>query len=147
MLNVRRSLRRRGTHLLSLWTRRQSDEAIERRLALPVVQRGLFTAMARSFEPKMAFGFQGEIQYELRYPATAAPPAVWTIEVRDSRASARPGPAGAPAVVVRIAAAALIRLASGDNPGVVLLDGQVDIEGDLGVAMRLVEMFGGPSPY
>ncbi len=145
--DARAAARRRGTRLLGRWARGRSDEQIEKRFASRVVQRGLYTGMAASFNPAMAFGFQGEIQHELRFPRTGAPTGVWTIEVRDGRARARSGPARSPAVTLEIAAAALVRLASGDNPAVVLMDGQIDIKGDLGVAMRLVEMFGGPSPY
>lgn len=145
--DARSSLRRRGSHVLARWARGRSDGQIERRFASGLVQRGLYSAMAASFNPKMSFGFEGEIQHELRFPETGARTGVWTIEVRDGRATARSGPARSPAVTLEIAAAALVRLAAGENPAVVLLDGQIDIKGDIGVAMRLIEMFGGPSPY
>ncbi|MGH2725411.1 MAG: SCP2 sterol-binding domain-containing protein, partial [Actinomycetota bacterium] len=145
--DARVATRRRGSRVLGRWARGRTDAEIEKRFASGLVQRGLYTAMAASFNPKMAFGFQGEIQHELQFPKTGAGTGVWTIEVRDGRASARSGPARSPAVTLQIAAAALVRLAAGDNPAVVLMDGQIDVKGDLGVAMRLVEMFGGPSPY
>ncbi|MEX2554879.1 MAG: LLM class flavin-dependent oxidoreductase [Actinomycetota bacterium] len=145
--DARASARRRGSKVLGHWAGRRSDAQIEKRFASGLVQRGLYTAMAASFNPTMSFGFEGEIQHELKFPATGGDTAVWTIEVRDGKATARSGPARSPAVTLQIAAGALVRLAAGENPAVVLLDGQIDVKGDIGVAMRLVEMFGGASPY
>ena len=62
-------------------------------------------------------------------------------------ASARRGAASDPAVTLRIPTADFLRLAAGANPGAVLLEGRMEVDGDFGVAGRLVEMFGGPSPY
>jgi hypothetical protein len=41
----------------------------------------------------------------------------------------------------------VMRTAGGANPGAVLMESNIEVEGDIEVAMRLVEMFGGPSPY
>jgi hypothetical protein len=95
----------------------------------------------------MAFGFEGEIQYELTSHGNGNEPDRWTIEVRDGKAAAKRGPAGEPAVTLRIPSADLLRLAAGANPGAVLLAGRASVHGDLNVAMRLPEMFGAPSPY
>jgi len=144
---VRSTIRRRGSHALGRWSRGKTDADIEKRFSSKLVQRGLYTAMAGSFNPKMAFGFEGEIQHELRFPATGSETAVWTIEVAGTKATARSGPARSPAVTLQIGAASLVKLAAGENPAIVLMEGQLDIKGDIGVAMRLPEMFGGTSPY
>ncbi len=126
----------------------QPDHQIERRFGSPLVQRALFTAMASSFESRYAFGFEGEIQYEVASARNGDQPERWTIEIRGQRASAHRGPARDPAVTVRVHAADLLRLASGTaNPGAMLLQGRTEVEGDFSVAMRLPEMFGAPSPY
>ena len=144
---ARVTLRRRGSKALGRWARGKSDAQIEKRFSSSLVQRGLYTAMAASFNPKMAFGFEGEIQHELRFPATGGETATWTIEVKGKKASARPGPARSPIVTLQIAAAAIVKLAAGENPANVLMEGQLDIKGDIAVAMRLPEMFGQASPY
>ena len=48
-----------------------SDEQLERRFGSDFAQRAIFTGMARQFEPKFAYGFEGDIvAYELS-PITA----------------------------------------------------------------------------
>jgi alkyl sulfatase BDS1-like metallo-beta-lactamase superfamily hydrolase len=132
---------------LAKLVRGRSDRDLERRFGSRVAQQVFFAGMARSFRPRYAFGFQGEIQYELtsKNGGRVRP---WTISIRDNRASARPGSAADPAVTVRVPTAELMRLAAGTtNPGAAVLQGKIEIKGDYSVAMRLVEMFGGPSPY
>jgi putative sterol carrier protein len=56
---------------------------------------------------------------------------------------ARPGPAAAPALVLRMSVADFVRMAGGDlDPGKALLTGRLDLEGDFDVAGRLGDMFG-----
>lgn len=148
MKTVRADARRRGRRTLARLVRGRSDAQIERRFGNPLVQRALFEGMARSFEPRYAFGFEGEIQYELTSSRDGADPARWTIHVTGRAARARRGAARDPAVTVRAPTAELLRLAAGTaHPGAALLRGDIEIEGDFDVARRLVEMFGGPSPY
>ncbi len=91
---ARTQIRRRGSKGLARWARGKTDHQIEKRFSSKVVQRGLYTAMAASFNPKMAFGFEGEVQHELRFPATGGETAVWTIEVdrEQSHRAKGPGP-------------------------------------------------------
>lgn len=144
---ARRTLRRRGTEVLARAVDGRPDEQLDRGMRLPLAQRALFTAMAQSYEPRMAFGFEGEIEYQLTSSANGGDPQRWTIAVRDGRATARPGKARKPAVTLRMPGANLLRLAAGANPGAVLLAGGVEVKGDFNVATRLPEMFGAPSPY
>ena len=111
----------------------------------------MLTGMARSFEPSMAFGFEGEIEYELTRAATGNGDGAhgdrWTIRVDGARASLVPGPGADPAVRVRMQLVDFVRIAAGESPASAFFDGRVDIQGDLSVARRLAEMFGGQSPY
>ena len=68
-----------------------SDEQLERRFGSRLAQRAIFTGMARQFEPRFAFGFEGDIAYELEHVGNGAPPARWVMRVKDGAASARPG--------------------------------------------------------
>ena len=145
---VRTTARRRAQRELGRWTRSRSDEQIEKRFGSKVAQRAIFSGMARAFEPSMAFGFEGELQFVMARPATGGPTQAWTITVTDSKAVAHARPAADPRVTLRAGVADFVRIATGEaNPGALLLDGKLEVEGDLDLAPRLSEMFGGPSPY
>jgi alkanesulfonate monooxygenase SsuD/methylene tetrahydromethanopterin reductase-like flavin-dependent oxidoreductase (luciferase family) len=145
---ARRELRRRGQGLLERLVDGASDRQLERRFGSPLALRAMFTAMASAFEPRLAFGFRGDITYELGLRQDGAVPATWTITVSDGRAAARPGDSPDAAVRVRMAVADFARVAAGELPPArALLEGRTTVEGDLAVAGRLSEMFGGPSPY
>ncbi|WP_067832538.1 SCP2 sterol-binding domain-containing protein, partial [Actinomadura kijaniata] len=122
-----------------------SDERIERRFGTRA-QRVFFAGMARAFDPAMAGGFEGELMFRLtRRDGTATE---WTIRVADGRARSRPGPAREPALTVTAATADFLRVLAGDaNPATLLMDGRLKLRGDVELAPRLSEMFGGPSPY
>ncbi len=146
--SARAAARRRAQRELARWTRSRSDEQIERRFGSKVAQRAIFTGMARSFEPSAAFGFEGELQFVLAAPATGGATRAWTIAVTDSKAVARAREATDPRVTLRAGVADFVRIATGEaNPGALLLEGKLEVEGDLSIAPRLSEMFGGPSPY
>jgi alkanesulfonate monooxygenase SsuD/methylene tetrahydromethanopterin reductase-like flavin-dependent oxidoreductase (luciferase family) len=131
-----------------------SDHEVERRFSSLAAQRALLGAMARSFDPQMAFGFEGDIEYELTRdqsrngdgagPATADR---WTIRIAGERARLIRGGGPEPAVRLRIGLADFVRIAAGGSAAPAFLEGRVELEGDLAVARRLSEMFGGPSPY
>jgi hypothetical protein len=144
---ARRTVRRRGERALGRAVARLSDSQLELLMGWPVPRWVLFEAMALSFRPRMAFGFEGEIQYELTTSGNGRAPDPWTIVISDGRARARRGAASDAAVTLRIGVVDLLGLAAGANPGAALLDGRASVEGDLNVAMRLPEMFGAPSPY
>lgn len=123
-----------------------SDAQLERYLGSRAVQRVLFTAMARSYDPALAPQFAGTVSYELR--SASGEPGNWTIEVRDGRAAARAGGAPDPAVQVRISVADFARLAAGSvTPVKLLIEDRIVVEGDPDLGLRVGEMFGGPSPY
>jgi predicted lipid carrier protein YhbT len=110
----------------------------------------MLTALARSFQPRMAFGFQGEIQFEFIHIGDEHLRAAdwWTIRVRSDRAVARRRIAEDPAVSLHISLPDFVRIVSGVvNPVTVWFENNVQIEGDVILGARLVELFGGVSPF
>jgi hypothetical protein len=143
---VKRSLERQGQEALVWLVRGASDEQLERRFGNQVAQRAIFTGMARQFEPKFAFGFDGDILYELEHHrANGQPPSRWTVRVGDGRATAAPAPAGdgKAAVTFRLSVPDWARVITEQvDPQELLFSGRFHVEGDLSVAMRVPEMFG-----
>jgi alkanesulfonate monooxygenase SsuD/methylene tetrahydromethanopterin reductase-like flavin-dependent oxidoreductase (luciferase family)/putative sterol carrier protein len=142
---TRAIVRRQGLRGLAGLVGNRSDAELGRRFG-PLAQRAVFTAMARSFDPQVAHGFEGELEFRLTRPGGV--PSVWTIEIRDRRAQAHHGPAREPALAVATSAADYLRLLAGStSPAKLLMTGAITLSGDLELAPRLGEMFGGPSPY
>jgi alkanesulfonate monooxygenase SsuD/methylene tetrahydromethanopterin reductase-like flavin-dependent oxidoreductase (luciferase family) len=125
---------------------RASGPAIERVFGKPSAQRALFGVMARGFDPRKAGGFRGSVVYELSLADGTR--RAWTIKVGDSRARVREGAAAGAAVVIRLPLADFVKIITNAEPFYpLILDGRMKMEGDLSVAFRLAEMFGGRSPY
>jgi len=148
---LREGMRRQVQRALARFVDGASDADVERRFGSQAVQRALLTGMARSFDPAMAFGCEGDIEYELtrRADGDGAGPGGdrWTIRVADGKARLVPGPGNDPALSLRMGLVDFVRIAAGDSPAPAFLEGRVEMEGDLSVARRMAEMFGGPSPY
>ena len=148
---LRHGVRRQGRRALSRFVDGASDPELERRFGSQPAQRALLVGMARSFDPSMAFGFEGDIEYELsrRRDGDGAGPARPTGGRSGSPATGRgcfPG-RGPIRLTVRIDLVDFVRIAAGESPMPAFLDGRIDLEGDLALARRMAEMFGGPSPY
>jgi alkanesulfonate monooxygenase SsuD/methylene tetrahydromethanopterin reductase-like flavin-dependent oxidoreductase (luciferase family) len=140
---ARSSLQRRGQEALARLVRGATDEQLERRFGSGLAQRAIFTGMARQFEPRFAFGFEGDIAYELAHHGNSKPPAEWTVRVRDGAATALPGLNGTPAVTFRLTVPDFARLVAEEvDPQELLFAGRFEIEGDLTLAARVPEMFG-----
>jgi ubiquinone biosynthesis protein UbiJ len=104
--------------------------------------------MARQFDPKFAFGFEGDIVYELSRTTNGRPPDRWTIRVAGDSAEALPGADGNAAVTLRLSVADFARVAAEEvDAQELIFSGRFDIEGDLHVAGQLQEMFGGPARF
>ena len=149
---LRGGVRRQAQRALGRFVVGASDAQIERRFGSRAAQQALLTGMARSFDPTMAFGFEGDIEYQLTRGsdgdgAGAAGGARWTIRVSRERAQVVPGSGTDPSVMLRISLVDFVRIAAGESPAPAFLEGRVELEGDLSVARRMGEMFGGPSPY
>ena len=135
-------MRERRQDVFSAVIRRAGDGRLDRLLG-PRGLRVLFGEMVRRFEPEAAQGFAGDILYELE----AADGAVhrWTVTIAGDRARARPGTSEDPTVRLRTSVTDFARIAAGElDAGEALLEGRLDVFGDVAVAARLGEMFGQP---
>jgi alkanesulfonate monooxygenase SsuD/methylene tetrahydromethanopterin reductase-like flavin-dependent oxidoreductase (luciferase family)/putative sterol carrier protein len=125
--------------------RGRSDSLLERTIGSGPGLRVVFKAMEQAFVPERAQGFEGEILYAL---TTSNGTRHWTVTIEDGRARAEQREAEEPAVVVSTSLPAFVRLAAREvNPARLMLDGELEIRGDFGVAGRLGEMFGGESQW
>ncbi|XRQ05657.1 LLM class flavin-dependent oxidoreductase [Actinomadura welshii] len=122
----------------------RSDAQLERRFGAGA-QRVFFAGMARAYDPSAAGGFTGELEFRL---TRAGGGTTWTLDIGETRARARQGPAKDPSLTLTMATADFLRILAGDaNPASLLMDGRLQLRGDFELAPRLSEMFGGPSPY
>jgi alkanesulfonate monooxygenase SsuD/methylene tetrahydromethanopterin reductase-like flavin-dependent oxidoreductase (luciferase family) len=146
--SLRDRLRAVGQEAVARLVRGASDEQLERRFGSDLAQRAIFTGMAKQFEPKFAFGFEGDIAYELSHHGNGKPASRWTVRVRDGAASVVPGMAPEPAVTFKLSVPDFARLlAEQADPQELLFAGRFGIEGDLTLATRVPEMFGGPPRF
>lgn len=150
---VKAAARKRGEAVLSKTVAGRSDRQLQRLFGSSAAQRVIFTAMARQFNPEMAFGFKGDIVYELTDHSDngGTPDASrWRLKIDERKASASRanGRAADPAVTVKIAVPDFARVIAGEvDPLAMMLEDRMEVAGDLTVASRMIEMFGGPSPY
>lgn len=127
-----------------------SDEELVRRFGSPLAQRAIFGGMARSFQPAMAFGFEGEICFELRIPlddGAVVSSEWWTIEVRGRKSAARRGRAPSPVVAIRVDLPDFIRMSAGEPPLDAIVDGRIQFEGDPFALLQTSAMFGAVEPF
>ncbi len=140
---ARRAVQRQTQEVMVRLVRGASDEQLERRFGNRLAQRAIFTGMARQFEPRFAFGFEGDIAYELGPVEGGAPPSRWVMRVKDGAASAVAGSNGSAAVTFRLSVPDFARLvAEVADPQELLFSGRFQVEGDLALAARVPEMFG-----
>jgi alkanesulfonate monooxygenase SsuD/methylene tetrahydromethanopterin reductase-like flavin-dependent oxidoreductase (luciferase family) len=138
-----RSLRKGGQEALARLVRGASDRQLERRFGGARVQRAIFEGMARQFEPKFAFGFEGDIAYVLTQHENGSPPSHWTVRVKDGAARVLPGVNASPAITFTLGVSDWVRLIAEEaDPQELLFSGRFDVEGDLSLATRVPEMFG-----
>ncbi|HUI60500.1 MAG TPA: LLM class flavin-dependent oxidoreductase [Steroidobacteraceae bacterium] len=144
--NVRDSAREQAMLGAERLVLRTSDTRIERYFANTAAQRAMFGLMTRGFDPRKAGGFTGTVVYKL-FQGDGAEHA-WTIEIVDNRARARPGAAADAALVIRLPLVDFVKIITNvEYFYPLILDGRMTIEGDLNLAFRLGEMFGGRSTY
>jgi hypothetical protein len=140
---ARHSLQVARQEALARLVRGASDEQLERRFGNAFAQRAIFSAMARQFEPRFAFGFEGDIAYELEHHGNSTPPSRWTVRVQDGAATAIPEVNASPAITFRLSVPDWARLIAEEaDPQDLLFSGRFDVEGDLALATRVPEMFG-----
>jgi putative sterol carrier protein len=105
----------------------------------------IFRGMEKAFRPDRAFGFSGEIEYNLRTNGSVKK---WAVRVADGKASVREGAAEKPRLLMKMSAPTFARLSTGElQPVTAVLEGKLEAEGELRLMNRIGEMFGGPSNY
>jgi alkanesulfonate monooxygenase SsuD/methylene tetrahydromethanopterin reductase-like flavin-dependent oxidoreductase (luciferase family) len=145
---ARHAVQKQGAEVLKRLVRGASDEQLERRFGNQIAQRALFGGMARQFDPKFAFGFEGDIVYELSHHANGRPADRWTVRVKGDSAEAIPGGNGEAAVTFKLTVADFARLAAEEaDPQELIFTDRFGIEGDLHIAAQTAEMFGGPARF
>jgi alkanesulfonate monooxygenase SsuD/methylene tetrahydromethanopterin reductase-like flavin-dependent oxidoreductase (luciferase family) len=148
---VREPLRHRGEAGLRRMADRVPDSALEQIFAGKAAQRVIFVMMTRRYQPARAAGFEGAIVFELGLPDGTRSP--WAIEVSDGQARGCPGGSdssviSSAALTIKVPLADFIRaLATGTSFYPLIVNGRMTMEGDLGVASRMAEMFGARSAY
>lgn len=134
-----------GERLFCRFVRRADDERLQRTIGSDRGLRIVFAAMARSYRPERADGFEGDIRFELT--DARGRPRTWTLTCSPAGARAAAAATQAPALTVKLALADFIRVAGRDlDPVKALLSGRMELEGDFALAMRLAQMFGQRSP-
>ena len=148
---ARATLERHAQEGMRRLVRGASDAQLERRFGNQVAQRAVFTAMARRFDPKLAHGFEGDIVYELEHwvdGSAPRPPERWTIRVEGDEATVVQGGSDNAAVTLHVSIPDFARVLTGEMAVTkLLMEERFGVEGDLQVASRVGEMFGGPSQF
>lgn len=146
LTTARKGLGFRAESALKSIVTRASDARLEKIAGSSTGLKAIFKAMERRYVPANANGFDGEIQYDLKYENGRT--TTWSIALNSHAAKARRGPAAAPALTISSTIADFVRMGTGDlAPARALLTGRISITGDLVIAARLGEMFGQPSAF
>jgi putative sterol carrier protein len=137
----------RGAELgLQRLVARSSDQQIERVAGSSLGLKAIFKTMQSRYVPANAKGFNGQIQYDLKYEDGRI--TTWSLALDSRRAKATNAPAVDPALTISSTIADFVRMGAGDlAPAKALLTGRIDISGDLVIAARMGEMFGQDSPF
>jgi class 3 adenylate cyclase/tetratricopeptide (TPR) repeat protein len=147
---LRGKITTQGRRVVERFVHGASDDDLVRRFGSPLAQRAIFGGMARSFQPAMAFGFEGAFSFELRIPlddGAVVSSEWWTIEVRGRKASARRGRDPSPVVAIRVDLPDFIRMSAGEPPLDALVEGRLKFEGDPFALLRISAMFGAVEPF
>lgn len=123
--------------------RKMSDRQLELLVGNRFGVRALFRAMAQMYRPSKAGDFAGPIEFTLTTPHGDE---VWTIDCSPTGAKARKGASPEAKLHVEAGLADFLRVGVGEiaAPSAVL-SGKLNVRGDFGLALKMGEMFGGPS--
>jgi alkanesulfonate monooxygenase SsuD/methylene tetrahydromethanopterin reductase-like flavin-dependent oxidoreductase (luciferase family) len=145
------SLRRHGQAGLQRLADHAPDATLEQIFGGSAALRAVFAMMTRRFQPARAAGFEGAIIFDLGLSDGTRQP--WAIQVHGGQARACPAGSDAAAgddaaLIIRVALPDFIRaLATGNGFYPLIVDGRMAMDGDLGLANRMAEMFGARSVY
>jgi alkanesulfonate monooxygenase SsuD/methylene tetrahydromethanopterin reductase-like flavin-dependent oxidoreductase (luciferase family)/putative sterol carrier protein len=137
----------RGPHRGGMILRRlvsgRTDAQLER--LMPFLAPLIFKGMQRAFRPDRAFGFSGEIEYQVYSNGRSRK---WTLRIAEGKATVQARPAETPVLALSMSAPTFLQLSAGLlEPVTAVLERKLKAEGDLRVINRLGEMFGGRSGY
>jgi alkanesulfonate monooxygenase SsuD/methylene tetrahydromethanopterin reductase-like flavin-dependent oxidoreductase (luciferase family)/putative sterol carrier protein len=128
-----------GSAILRWLVRDRSDQQLER--IMPVLERLVFGGMPRAFRADRAYGFAGEVEYQISGRGRVD---TWTLRIANGKAATTSGAAVKPRAVLRMGLPTFARVSAGMlTPMAAVLERKMEVEGDLGVVSRLGEMFGG----
>jgi alkanesulfonate monooxygenase SsuD/methylene tetrahydromethanopterin reductase-like flavin-dependent oxidoreductase (luciferase family) len=145
LASLKRAAEVGGRQAFEAFVRRSDDGLLERTAGSDRGLALMFAALAQAYVPEGGRGFTGELQYDLRRSDGRV--VQWTVRIDPPRATPRPGPSAEPAVTLRMSVVDFLRLAARElDPAKALLAGRLDLTGDVGVAARLGDMFGQPTP-
>ncbi|MSW51041.1 MAG: hypothetical protein F2817_09175, partial [Actinobacteria bacterium] len=138
---LRAAAGRRGGDALEAVLERGSPTVVRRTIASEAAMLVIFRGMARSLGAAARAGdLRGDLQFDLEGPRGTR--RAWTVSAGPLRATARRGPSSAPTLVLRTTPDDLLRLVAGRlDAGDALLDGRLDLEGDLALAVRMGDLF------
>jgi alkanesulfonate monooxygenase SsuD/methylene tetrahydromethanopterin reductase-like flavin-dependent oxidoreductase (luciferase family) len=140
-LTGRELVNRAGEAVLAAVVRGRSDAQLHR-----LFDRGpgldvIFRGMEAAFVPDRAAGVEADVQYELRARDGVRR---WVVSIGEGGARVRRGSTAEPSLTLRIDVADFVRLAARQAYAPrLLLQGAIEIEGDIRLAGRLDEIFGG----
>lgn len=138
---LRSGAARRGADALDAVLDGGAPGIVRRTVLSEPVMLVVFRGMARALHGAAR---EGELRGDLQFDLVGARGArrAWTVSAGPLRAVARRGPSDAPTLVLRTTPDDLLRLVSGRlDAGDALLDGRLDLEGDLALAVRMSDLF------
>jgi alkanesulfonate monooxygenase SsuD/methylene tetrahydromethanopterin reductase-like flavin-dependent oxidoreductase (luciferase family)/putative sterol carrier protein len=134
---------RAGQAFLAWLVRGRNDHQLER--LMPFLMPMIFKGMQRAFRPDRAFGFSGELEYNLSINGSLKK---WTVHIAGGKATVTPGAADNPRLTMKLSGPTFARISAGlIEPVTAVLEGKLEAEGELRLMNRLGEMFGGHSGY
>jgi putative sterol carrier protein len=100
--------------------------------------KDLIDRLIRGFPPEKAAGIDAEIQLHL----TGEGGGDWTIKIANSKVSAAPGVSSSPRLTITAGLADIASVVEGKLDGTAaFLQGKIKLQGDTGLAMRMVSLF------
>lgn len=140
---VSKDATRRAAALQQSVVRKMSDRQLEFFVGNRAGVSALMRAMARMYRPSQSNDFSGPIEFTLRTRRGAE---VWTLDCSATGATAHRGPSAGAKLRLEAGIADFLRVGVGEiaAPSAVL-GGKLEVTGDFGLALRMGEMFGGPS--
>jgi putative sterol carrier protein len=137
---VKAGLQSRGQAAFGWYVRRRTDQQIDRTVGTNTGLRMIFNDMERTFRPDESVGVNADIQYELRVDGQ---PKRWVVRIVDRTIRTGPGVSPNPALTLRMALPTFARIIAGEVPGAqAFMEGKIEMEGDVQLAIRMPEMFG-----